>query len=282
MVAGLTLGAVALACSRRDVPVISAIESTPEPTPSVTPANGSIQNVLPETPWPTLSPTPTEISRNPFLVENLDLSKEVPLTITLSLNGDVYTTNVDLRHYRNDMTPEEVDYLFNVIFKPGEGTAVSVDEKYGNVLIYIHSAYWRDEELEAEFLRKYIEGLFDATIMDDDDKEYFLERLASLEGVRITLVQEGGESAEFEIIAGVKIPHHQKPLFDADLKEVLDLVTTYGLGNPEGFEYFKENQGVLLTFCGWGPEEFDSRGHNDPEYRYAYTQYVLGLRPVSH
>lgn len=268
-VAGLTLGA-AFACSRSDVPLAPARTTSPEPLSSSIPTINPIQNASPETAWPTLSPTPTETPRNAFLIENLDLSREVPLTINFSLNGISHTTNVDLRLYRNDMSPEEVNKLFNVIFKVGQGTVVSVDENYRNTLIYIHSSYWKGEPLEAEYLRNYIEGQSDQTVLDED---YFLQKLAGLEGARMTLTQEG-ETTEFEIVAGVKIPNEEKSLFDANVKGVLDVITTHGLGNPEGFEYFKENQGVLLTFCGWGPE--------DAPNRYIYTQYVLGLKPANH
>ena len=266
---GLTLGTVGLACTRQDVPVVSAIDTTPKPSSTFTPTPET-QNVLSETPWPTLSPTPTETPRNPYIIENLDLSREGKILLNFDLNGAPRTIDVDLRHYRYDMTPGEREELFDVTFRPGQRTAISVDEYFGNVLIYMHSAYWRDEPLEAEYLRNYIEGQEDPTVMDE---EYFLQRLASIEGTRITLTQEGVTS-EFEIVAGAKIPHEIKPLFDSGLENALEIITTYGLGNPGGFESFKENQGILVTFCGWGPEE--------APHRYTYTQYVLGLAPVSH
>ena len=250
----LFLGGTVLACSRADVLMPTPLGQTPTP-------------FLPENPTPTTtpesSPTPTEISRNPFRIGELDLSEEGQLTLDIVLNGENHMVSFVL-------SPGELG-------QPGENAAATAEEEYFYVLLYLHSGYHDNQPLEVEFFRSYIEGDRDRTITDDN---YVLDRLRSLEGLVLTISQ-GDVQESFEIYATAKIPHEAKPIFDLNDLSVVDVVVQYGIGSPEKFEYFKENQGILLTFCGWGPENA-SRDHTSPDYRYTYSQYVLGLRPINH
>ncbi|KKU23172.1 hypothetical protein A2376_02930 [Candidatus Woesebacteria bacterium RIFOXYB1_FULL_47_31] len=260
----LFLGGAALACSRANVPIPTPLGQTPAPFLPENPTETFDTIIKPtSTNTPEPSPTPTEVLRNPFGIGELDLSKEGELTLEVVLNGESRKVSFMIK-------PGELG-------QPGENAGATAEEGYFYVLLYLHSGYYGEEELEAEFLRNYIEGYNDRTITDDN---YVLDKLDSLEGLVLTISQ-GNVQEKFEIYATAKIPHEAKPIFDLNNLSAADVVAQYAVGSPEKFEYFKDNPGILITFCGWGPESA-SRNPQSPDYRYTYSQYVLGLRPINH
>lgn len=212
---------------------------------------------------PKSSPIPTEIPVDPFRLGELDLAHEGELTLDVVLDGQDLRISLVLRP--------------GPLGLPGENTGAAAIDGYPYVLLYLHSGEHGRQPLEAEPLRRYIEGTRDRTITDE---AYVLEKLRSLEGVTFTLTQAGVQES-FEIYGAAKIPHEAKPIFDLNDLSAVEVVIQYGIGSPERFEYFKENRGILLTFCGWGPEDA-SRDPQSPDYRYTYSQYVLGLRLLNH
>lgn len=219
------------------------------------------------------TPTPTEIPRNPFLVKNLDFSKEGPVILEFSFGKNTYLVDFNLLPF-TDFTPNErVNHLINQRFRAGNNSGMSVDGKYLNTILYLHSGYINSSPLEAEPIRVFIEGYRDETILDET---YNMQRLESLEGKKISIAQ-GFNLGDFAVHAATKIPHEHMPSF-TNIKEAVDVASSFGTRNKEGFSYFKNEPGVILTFCGWGPENA-SKNPNSFDYRYTYAQYVLGLKP---
>lgn len=234
----------------------------PTPSPS---QNESVPN----------TPEPTEIPRNPFLFDNLDFSMEGPTVIEFSLEGSPIFVDFNLLPFKNDGSFEEVNHFLNYSFRPGANTAISVGEKYLNTIVYLHSGYINGVPLEAESLRAFIEGYSDGTILDN---ERISKKLHELEGQKVSIVKEG-KLGEFTIEAASKIPHKYTQ-FLTKIVEIVDISSSFGVRNKRGFDYFRDNHGLLITFCGWGPEDA-SKNSQSPDYRYTYTQYVLGLKPNS-
>lgn len=263
----------ALACSRADVAIYEIIKATPSPTPFIpkepTPSlnNQAItDNIAPEV-------RPTEIPRNPLLIEGLDFSKKGLIKIETKLGEKLFITDFNLLLFKNELAKEEVDNLINSLFRPGEKRGLVAVEKYQNIVIYLHSGYLGEKPLEAEPIRAFIEGYHDSTITN---QEYFLGQLKRLEGETVKITQNN-TIAEFEIKAAAQIPHQSIDSFRY-LTDVVDSVIGNSIGNSEGFKFFRENRGVMLIFCGWGPENA-SRSPESPDYRYTYTYYILGLKP---
>jgi len=263
------LGAAAFACSRANVPLIITEPPPPTPTPfQPLPPTEASMPFPPDTPVPTA----TEIPRNPFVFESLDFSVEGDISLTADIDGVLAEIPARLLAIRDGLSVEEAQSR-NWAFRPGERVILSVEDNYLNTHLYLHSGYFQRSPLEAEVFRSYIEGSNDATILD---LGFILQRLASLEGKSIS-IKQGASEEVFEVHAAAQIPHEAKVAFFTDTRTVLDLVSVFGLGNPEKFDYFRYNHGLILSFCGWGPENA-SRERTSPEYRYAYTQYVLGLK----
>jgi hypothetical protein len=200
------------------------------------------------------------------------------MSISFNLEKEPFFTNFELLPLTNNVPDKDVESLIKDQFRPGNGTALSVDEKYRNTILYLHSGYVvngnnKDIPLQAEPIRSYIEGFDDKHTQNPD---YYLPRLKSLEGQEVTINQDG-VNQNFTIRAATRIPHAYLPLF-GDIKNLDDLASNFGERNHEGFEYFKDNRGLLITFCGWGPEN-SSKNSANPNYRYTYTRYVLGLTP---
>jgi hypothetical protein len=262
-------GGAALACARANVPLVIPDTPTPSRTPfqplPPTPT-GAPPEVFPPT------PTVTEAPRNPFVFESLDFSVEGEVVFNVELDGVVTEIPARILVINDGLSVEEAQNL-DWAFRPGERVILSVEDAYRNTFLYLHSGYFQNSPLEAEVFRNYIEGSDDLTITN---LGYILERLSSLEG-KIIRVRQGGDTEEFEIHAAAQIPHEAKVAFFTDTRNVLDLVSIFGLGNPQKFDYFRHNHGLILSFCGWGPQSA-SRERTSPDYRYGYTQYVLGLR----
>lgn len=275
---GLAATAVAglsLACTRESV-LISSLQPTSTKTP-----------FMPE--YPTRTPNSTEQSKNviptatetpnPFLIEKLDFSKESQIGISFNLGESTFYTSFKLLPFTNRTPDKDVNQVLNGQFRPGNGTGLSVDEKYRNTILYLHSGYIKGAKdkylpLQAEPIRSFIEGFDD---QHTQNPGYYLPRLKSLEGQEVTINQDGVEQ-KFVIKATTRIPHAYIPLF-LDIKNLDDIASNFGERNHEGFEYFKTNQGLLITFCGWGPED-SPQNSNSPDYRYTFTRYILGLTPM--
>lgn len=189
----------------------------------------------------------------------LDFNENVPINLMLS---------------RDDLTRDQANYLIYVLAAPGKGVGLIDSDHYNNALLSIHSGYHNKKPLEAENIREFLEGYNDKTILD---RNYVLRKIQLLLGRTVTITQDG-KSEQFEIFAIANIPHDKTSDYDRDTKSILDVITSEADTGKDSFNYFKNNRGLLITFCGWGPENA-SQEHNSPNYRYTYTRYVLGLVP---
>lgn len=269
----LLMAGAALACSRADVP-IEKIPGTPTPehthTPTTTPSPAPT-----ETQTVVVEPTPTRVERTtPLIHELLGLPEEGQIKLSIDLGGKDYTREFTVLWYRDNFTQEEKK-RFDERWAAGNGAGFTESEDYGNSLIYVHSGNVNNKPLEAEPIRLYLEGYKDETVLNVD---YIKEKMRRLEGKRVSISHKEN-SINLEIVAVAQIPHEAIVEFKSDTKNVLNVIIEKGIGNVEGFEEFKTQNSVFITFCGWG-QESASRDPNSVDWRYSYTQYVLGLRLI--
>lgn len=224
-----------------------------------------------ETFTPTPTPIPTEIfSRNGVEFDNEQ--KEIFFTIE---KQDTEGENIFINFsylplfYPDDASQEEADAIVNQYDAPGNHRGLTDTD--GNVIILqLHSGWvlkqngWYEDE--AEELRKFIEGNNNSTILDPD---YINTQIQRLIGSQTTIRQDNAE-VEFLLVAVGIIPHENKPSFDNDIKKTLDWAISV---NPDFAIFQHKSGGILMSFCGWGPE-------GDPD-RYVYKDYIIGFLPVA-
>lgn len=217
---------------------------------------------------------------NHFLFKEVDFSKEGS-EISISIpNLGISESKIEVLTLSEPITQENLEKKLEE-FKPGNGTGLVCIDKDGNIILYLHSGYWQNRPLEAEGLRIFIEGYKDKTILD---KKYISERLEGLIGQvvkisQIDRVNVGEEKVmQFKIIAAIQIPHELKENFSS-INDAISPAMEFGIGNKENFGILRNKRGLIIVFCGWGPENA-SLDPNSEDYRFTYTYYILGLIPV--
>lgn len=243
---------------------IETIENTSTPTPELTPTVdpydfGEINFKEGSIVW---------IELNTDLIKiNTDKKKE-PKTFKLKYYPDVLPTPTSDGNPITRTVKSPYQDFYNQEFPPGKGISLVEIENYGNIILYLHSGYHNFKKLEAEDLRKFFEG---GNYHSELTPLQIVPQIKYLEGKELT-INVNGESKIFEILAVARIPNSEMPRYNYNSKEALDIISPI---DPK-FEYFKAFPGgVLISFCGWGPEEYEQ---ND---RYSYTRYVIGLKPVN-
>ena len=137
-------------------------------------------------------------------------------------------------------------------------TGVIRSEKYGNLLLSLHSGYTLSEHpLEAEFLRYSLEKWGNNT-------EYVEKKLYEIIGSKGTITFDGVEF-QIEITGAIRLQKDESDEINSYPENVLDIATKsingqyVAMGNTEPFEKAKFNHELMINFCGWGP-------NNQPTY----------------
>ncbi len=246
----------------------------PEIPVSVTTTDETTQTPLPTlTTTPTATPDPYVIG---FLQESVDLStgdlfisfyegdlKEIILSTYLispknmgayeSLNdGFELDNNVVLI---DPMTGDSIETHVSVI----------TPEKYGNLLVSVHSGGYNNNLLDAEKLRFYFER------WGKNGDEYTLDQLTKTAGSKGTLYTNN-LTLEIEALGGVRLGPEDSQKINKYPENVVELILNSKpetLGSKDLFEELKKSSDkhLLITFCGWGP-------NND----YSYYRYVIIFR----
>jgi hypothetical protein len=231
------------------------------PTATITPT---------ETFTPTFTALPTELfTRNG--VEFTNELKEIFVTIENHTNEND-PVNINFSYiplpYPDDSTSEEGDQIVYQEFAPGSHRGLT-DTDGDVIIVQLHSGWIYlakgKYEDEAEELRKSLEGTTDSTILNPD---YINSRIQRLLGSVVTIEQDGNQT-QFRLVAAGIVPHEDKSAFDSDIKKTLDWAISV---NPDFAIFQQKSGGILMDFCGWGPE-------GDPE-RYVYKNYIIGFLPV--
>lgn len=284
--------------------LIGAVEPTKTSVPTDTPTSFPPETATPTPTFeivnpPTLESTPT---KNPYDLGEIyfENNKDLRLTIYAEYykptqetpnqkqknSLEILNTNVnfELLYYKVELTDEEKNTLNDeqkkeLILKrladltysarAGEGKALVEVENYKNLVLYLHSGYFGiNKKLEAEDFRFFLEG--GITYAEKSSNET-MAIMKFLEGKVMELQTESGKQ-QFEIYAVAQIPHSKIEQYNKNTVKILDNVSEI---NP-AFEYFKVNpNGVLISFCGWGPKGYTESNE------YTYSRYVIGLKPVN-
>lgn len=138
-------------------------------------------------------------------------------------------------------------------------TGVIRSEKYGNLLLGIHSGYALPERpLEAEFLRHSLERWGEGT-------EYVEKKIYEIIGSKGTITFNGNEFL-IEVIGAIRLQKEESEGINLFPENVLDIATKMNndgqyiaLGNVEPFEKAKFGHELMINFCGRGP-------NNQPTY----------------
>lgn len=143
-------------------------------------------------------------------------------------------------------------------------THVSVirPEENGNLLVSMHSGGYNNTLLDAESLRFYLER------WGKNGDDYVLDRLNKISGSKGTLYFNS-LTIELEAVGGVRVGPNDSDKINANPEQVAELVVNSQpetLGNKALFEELatSKDKHLLITFCGWGPE-------ND----YSYYRYII-------
>lgn len=299
--------------------ITPTLDSTPIPTSTLdltsTPTLDSTPILtLDSTSTPTAIETPL-----PYLHGGLDFSEPGPLSISFSIDDSKklqqifsdeiflfledrgyadkaihsysttrFTINTNSVVYGDTSEPisivEQADF-FRQNLSPGQNTVLVRNTGYSNTLIGIHSSYDRVSgmPLEMELIRIFLEGFREDTILDP---EYINSRIDLLEGTIVSL-RLNGQEAPFEIKTIVQMPHnmvkesyvHTGDLIDVLTQRESEFFPDIEIGNFEEIEYFKSNRGIIISFCGWGPQSA-SPDYRSDDYRFGYTRYFIFLQPV--
>lgn len=253
-------------------PLVENLTASPTPflpeTPTVyialaTPT--SLTTPIP-TPSETASPTPTK-EGSPFLINGVEFNQE--LEIFMSFPFNIKTSYIPI-FYPDGLSGAEIQKLFNED-RPGYHRGLT-DTDGRNIILELHSGYSAitKHKDEAEGLRHFIQGDSDSTILSPD---YATAQLNKLLGQSVAVSQNGNQTS-FVIAAAVIIPHEQKPLFDENIKGAFDTAIAVG-GGPDksDFKIFKEQAGLIIAFCGWGPSLAPEQN------RYIWSEIIFGLLP---
>jgi len=235
--------------------------STPRPTETATP-NPTLENVVMETTEP--SPTP----KNPYDLGEILLYDSEKLSFKINADKIKIKEDFKLVLYPDNLKTEEQKPFIESYFAPGANAGLLEIEKYGNLVLYLHSGYTDSKKNEAEDLRHFLEGGY---YFADKNADQVASQMQYLEDQTFEI--SGDEDIkEYEVFAVTQIPHDKIPEYDKNTKNAIDVITEV---DPV-FEYFKENpNGILISFCGWGPE-----GYKEHD-RYSYSRFVIGLKPVN-
>lgn len=142
-------------------------------------------------------------------------------------------------------------------------TGVIRSEKYGNLLLGIHSGYTlSDHPLEGEFLRYSLEKW-------GEEKEYVQNKLSEIIGSKGTLTFDGIDF-QIEVTGAIRLQKEESEEINSSPENVLDIATKMvngqyiSLGNIKPFEEAKLNHKLMINFCGWGPNN-----------EFTYYRYII-------
>ena len=227
----------------------------------------------------TITPTPTP-TPDPYIIfpdeESIDLGiGEMFISFYEgSLEGLTLATYLvspkDLGGYNS--TKDGLD-LNNVvtITNPLDGKSVETHvsvirpEVNGNLLVSMHSGGYNNTLLDAENLRFYFER------WGKNGEDYTLDRLAKIAGSK-GILYFNDVSLELEALGGVRLEPDDSQKINTNPEQVVELILKSEpetLGNVHLFEGLSKStdKHLLITFCGWGPD-------ND----YSYYRYVVVFR----
>jgi len=239
-------------------------------TPTMVQPNGTATSTptakqpdLPETVAPTRTEEPKknpyEFLIKPGLVADISSGSIKIIFTEGSLKGiEVYTKIVSPIDFGDFSSTSEG-------FTVGSGYGVIREEKYGNLLLKIHSGYFNGKPLEAEELRKAFEK------WGEESQSYVEEKISgSIESGGIIIFNDNEElSLKFKLISSSRLNPEGANNLHEHPTEVLDIVSqeTDGLVTKldEIVKAKKEGHELLVTFCGW----------DDTKDKPDYYSYVL-------
>ncbi|OGM71059.1 hypothetical protein A3I55_03900 [Candidatus Woesebacteria bacterium RIFCSPLOWO2_02_FULL_42_10] len=246
--------------------------STPTPIPSETP-----------TPSATATETPTETEtaapKEPLKINGVDFEKEQNIKMVFSLNDGrkVELSFLSKTLFGKAPTQDEIERFYNEDFAPGAGAGFAVPDKYGNVILALHSG--RDvatgRELEAEALRKLFEEevvrSLEAKFSDNENRQ----KLNKAEGSSADVITEDG-SAGFIIGAVGYIDHSAKPTYDSTpFNDIVDVIADNNRdeNGVSKFDIYKgTKRAIIISYCGQGPR--------DQEKWWVWDRYTIALEAL--
>lgn len=165
-------------------------------------------------------------------------------------------------------------------FAPGKGYGLFSNEGVGgNVGLLLHSGYFDQKQLEAEWLRDHLEGgqlNADRTEMELYDSGTRLRKIRELVGATL-IISQITCTVTLRLNAIAFIPHRYVGEFSNDLQNIMQAVLVSQTGETKKkFEdaVYDPQQHLEIVFCGWGSNvSYSNWG--------TWTRYVLDFVPIS-
>ncbi|MHA1332137.1 MAG: ComEA family DNA-binding protein [Candidatus Hodarchaeales archaeon] len=191
----------------------------------------------------------------------------------LMIFPDIYGCNIKIKFVSGPL--DEYETEFNILeqtyfeekadkFAPGMKTGIYYEsQKY----LILHSGYYQSklsEPLEAEFLRKYLEG------WGDLDKSYIEQQIDALIYSKIILVCDSAEPINLQLKEITRLSHVASNQLWVDPSSLFQVIidregeSTEWIGNMS----ISNQNSLYLGFCGWGPPDID-------QDRMTYFRYVM-------
>ncbi len=147
------------------------------------------------------------------------------------------------------------------LYRVGDGRAFTLDtDEYG--LVAMHSGLFRGEDLEAEPLRRFLEGHSLSRMFDDDERN---RRMELIRGARVRLVQDEKDE-NFSVVDLVRIPPNDVDDFMSNASDLIKYSQV---------ELDKSEKYMAVVFCGWKVLGEDS-GANVGDY--TWSRYMMVMR----
>lgn len=250
-------------------------------TETWTPSSTQTNVIVIPTPEPehTSIPEPSATPDAPFLFQGVDFeNSSIPISLEFSSKGgeSVFDgISVSFNSVRWDNSVPYAEFWEN--FRPGTGNAAAVLDKFGNMIMYAHTAYIKPflswNPLELEPLRDAIEGggkTVTGSWTNVVSQEAREANLASVVGTEVVGIQGEG-MARFTIIAAGYIAHEDVAEFDQDAADILEQTIAKTGGEDSPFVVIRGRDNIVwIVFCGWDSEK--------GEHYTTYSRYVLALQ----
>jgi len=177
-----------------------------------------------------------------------------------------------------------LDELNQGEFRPGHGTVLIDTESTGNILVICHSGVLNDNPSECEQWRAIFEPENEfwyerePTVEEQDQMNTIrLERMQSILGWRVRMLEGNAPEATFEVVGISYIPHEQVEDFRQDTKAVMEYLIPNAIDQEPWMEAVTStDQYMIMVFCGWGP--YTPETINDWS---TWSRYGVLLKPIN-
>lgn len=240
--------------------LVDTIKKRDTATPEATKNIDSPENAPFPTAIPTANPPTPTLTPNPFA--NLyDCQMQINF-----LSGPLENKGTEFEVLGKDYFFDKGDK-----FEIGKGTGVYYESQHYFIL---HSSFLNGNifrEMEAEFLRKYLEnwGWVDA--------EYINERINLLKGSEVLWICDGQEIFSTRVNGAIRLSHEASGMLWLEPRNLQEILReSAGEASEWIGEIPEPNQNqLLLGFCGWGPFTLG-------EERFTYFRYLVSFEILEY